>query len=118
MLNVGLFNSKSEYICLSSDVIFGKKDNVAISEKMKTMLESFNDVLPKLIGVISDQDPTQLMANKKFARLIGREMGVNFTQYLCSMHSVKNQDDYWTKFPVAARAVHSSKMLEHVKPRF
>ena len=28
------------------------------------------------------------------------------------MHSVNNQDDYWTEmFPVAARAVYSSKML-------
>ena len=112
LLNIGIFNSRSEYICLASEVMVGEKNNVTISEKMKSMVEQYPTLIPKLIGVISDQQAAQLLANKRFARLIGREMDVDFTQYLCTMHSAKNQDDFWTKhFPIAAKAVHASKML-------
>ena len=112
LLNIGIFNSKNEYICLDSEVIVGRKDHVAISEKMKSMVEKYPDLIPKLTGLISDQAPVQLAANRRFARLIGRTLGVDFTQYVCTLHSTTNQDVYWNlKFPTAVKAVHSSKML-------
>lgn len=54
----------------------------------------------------------QLAANRRFARLIGRTLGVDFTQYVCTLHSSTNQDVYWNaEFPTANKAVHATKLL-------
>ena len=47
LLNLGLFNSRREYICLATQVLIGK-DHVAISDLMKTMLEPYPEVVGKL----------------------------------------------------------------------
>ena len=111
LLNLGVFNSSREYICLATQVLIGK-DHIAISDMMKTMLEPYPEVVDKLNGIISDQGSAQIKANVRFAQLIGRTMGQDFIQYLCTLHSTKNQDEKWCKeFPMAERAVHNSMML-------
>ena len=93
-------------------MIVGKKDHVKISETMKEMLESYPEVVPKLIGVISDMDATQLAANKRLARMLGKIFGVNFKQYFCGMHSAKNSTEYFESLlPIATKATDQAKML-------
>ena len=111
LLNLGLFNSRREYICLDTRVLIGK-DHESISNLMKEMLEPYQEVIPKLYGLISDQAKAQLKANARFAQLIGKTMGVDLIQLLCTLHSTKNQDEYFCdEFPLAKRATHTSMML-------
>ena len=84
LLNLGLFNSKREYVCLSTRVLIGK-DHISISNLMKEMLEPYKEVIPKLYGLISDQAKAQLKANVRFAELIGKTMGVDLIQLLCTL---------------------------------
>ena len=93
LLNIGVFNSRSDYVCIATRLIRGK-DHEAISDTMKEMVSDYPALVPKLIGIMSDQCPAQIKANARFAELIGRKMGIDFVQYLCSLHSTKNQRDY------------------------
>ena len=110
LLNLGLFNSRRDYICLKTRLLRGK-DHESISNLMHEMVADYPELKPKLIGIISDQHSAQLKANVRFAEMIGKVMGVNFIQFMCSLHSTKNQDENWTnEFPLAKAAVHNSMM--------
>ena len=102
ILNIGAFNQNMDYVCLISDEVRGRKTADVLAEAMKNMVEGFEGLSEKVIGVVSDSDATQLLAN----RLLGQRLGKNFDQFLCSMHTCKNLEEYWNKFfPKAKQAV-------------
>lgn len=108
ILNIGIFNSECEYHCLSSRVLVGKHDAVNTSELMHQMILPFENLKPKLCGIISDMAAYQLAANRRFSRMIG----IDLQQLVCTLHHVSNDDKYFNQyFPKAVSAVHSSKML-------
>ena len=87
ILNIGLFNSRREYICLTSRVVIGAKNGVNISELMREMVDPFPGLKEKIVGVISDLGRNQVSANQRFGRLIGKPDSL--FQIPCTMHTTK-----------------------------
>lgn len=75
-------------MCLGSRVLTGSKNAVNTSELMHDMVKKFPELIPKLQSIISDQAAYQLAANKRFSRMIGR----NLQQLTCSLHTTSNGD--------------------------
>ena len=53
-----------------------------------------------------------MAANRRLARMLGKEFGVTFKQYQCGMHSAKNSTEYYEQMlMIASKSTQHAKML-------
>ena len=108
ILNLGIFDANCQYQCLGSRVMTGSKNAVNTSELMFDMVQKFPELIPKLDSIISDQAAYQLAANRRFSRMIQKEL----KQLTCSLHTTSNGDTIFTGcLPLAEEANHYSQLM-------